>query len=106
MIDYLRPVATSAPPYEVIFECGANGKHKLTYTNGGVEPHYAYFRPADRVNGNPLVSALEVVLGGLPEDITQVNVLAKNDNCKKALKEECGNTKQVTIARKQVTFCF
>ncbi|MEM2916164.1 MAG: hypothetical protein QXT19_02295 [Candidatus Woesearchaeota archaeon] len=106
MIDYLRPVPTSAPPYEVHFECGSDGKHKLTYRNGGVEPYYVFFRPADRINGNPLLSALEVVLGGLPEDVTQVNVLAKSENCKKALMEACGNTKQVTIARKRVTFHF
>ncbi len=104
MIDYLRPIATSAPPYEVLFQRGSDGKHQLSYKNGAVDPHHAFFRTADRVNGNPLLNALEVILGGLPEDVTQVNVRAKSDACKEELKRECRGLRTKNIDGKTVTF--
>jgi hypothetical protein len=109
MIDYLRPVATAtaetaAPPYEVLFQSGSDGKHKLSYVNGAVDPHYAFFRAADRVNGNPLINALEVILGGLPEDVKKVSVRAKSDACKEELKRECHGLQTKSIVGKTVTF--
>ncbi len=98
--------ATPAPAYEVVFERGSNGKNYLSYRNGSVDPHSAAYRPADSINGNPLFSALEVVIGGLPSDIRQVHVSPKSDAHREALKQECANSKQATIAFKTVTFRF
>ncbi len=102
MIDYIRPVAIAtaaaeAAPCEVIFQSGEQ-KHKLSYVNG-TERH-AYFRPCDRVNGNPLLNALEVILYGLPNDVRQVNVRAESDACRDALKRECNGCSDATIIDK------
>ncbi|MEM4239836.1 MAG: hypothetical protein QXM31_03180 [Candidatus Woesearchaeota archaeon] len=103
MIDYLRPVATSAPPYEVLFQRGDH-KNQLWYMNGSDKPHCASYRPADNINGHALFSALEVVLGGLPSEILKVNIRAEKDECREELKRECRGLETATINGRIVTF--
>ncbi len=107
MIDYLRPIAAAtviqSAQYEVLFKRGEQ-KNQLWYMNGNDKPHCAHYRPADSINGNALFNALEVILGGLPKGVVHVDVRAETESCKEALKQECSNSQQATIARKTVKF--